>query len=134
MTFHLSGHVSFVADVQFSSSPGCLLSSLGWDSQLLFWKHITRQALSCPPPSRPRSKGPRGERGEVELMDMVGGYKLGPSLTVEFLPLMLRPLMGCGLLVAVGSRLGGTTLACYSKWRLEQEHFASPESSKQRTS
>ena len=52
---------------------------------------------------------------EVELLDPAGGYKIGPSLAVEFLPVLLRPVVGCGLLVAMANKLGGVTIGSYFK-------------------
>lgn len=52
------------------------------------------------------------------MLDPAGGYKIGPSLAVEFLPVLLRPVMGCGLLVAMANKTGGTTVASYVKQSL----------------
>ncbi len=46
-------------------------------------------------------------------MEPVGGYKIGPAIVVEFLPLRIRTLMGCGLLVAMENKIGGVTVAFY---------------------
>lgn len=107
--------MSFIADLHFTH--GYLLASLGWDGQLLFWTKL-HQRVSTPHQQR-RSKV-RGERVEleVELVDPAGGYIIGPSPAVEFLPLLFRPVMGCGLLVAMANKLGGVTVVSYVKQSL----------------
>lgn len=108
--FSSLGHSSFVAGLTFCR--GRFLTSLGWDGQLLFWKHLNQQRRSC---DHRVTKGRVG-RSAVELMEPVGGYKLGPSTAVEFLPSHLCSLMsGCDFLVAMGNKQGGTTVASYTK-------------------
>jgi hypothetical protein len=104
----LLGHASFVADMMFVH--GYFLVSMGWDGQLLFWK-----LSPLPSPDQPRSQRPRARPEQPDLLDPVGGYKLGPSLVVEFLPILLRSMMGCGLVVAMANKLGGVTLAGYTR-------------------
>lgn len=108
------GHRSFVADAKFAvPRAGCyMLVSLGWDGQLLFWKHLLSQHF----PPLQRSKSVRGDKLDVvEMVEPAGGFKLGPSSVIEFLPLSLCTLMGRGLAIAMRNKLGGTAVACYLK-------------------
>lgn len=89
---------------------GYLLVSVGWDSQLLFWRLHPLPDADHGRPHRLKAKSE-----QPELVDPVGGYKLGPSLVVEFLPLLLRSMMECGIVVAVANKLGGVTLAGYAR-------------------
>ena len=58
----------------------------------------------------------RGDRSAVELMEPVGGYRLGSSMAMEFLPFSISPLMsGCDFMVAIGNKLGEMTVASYTK-------------------
>ena len=108
-SLHL-GHSSFIAGLTFSR--GHFLVSLGWDGQLLFWKHLAHRRKSS---GRCASKE-HSYRSTVEIVEPVGGYKIGPSPSVEFLPSLVRPLMaGCGFLVAMDNKMGGVTVACYTK-------------------
>lgn len=50
-----------------------------------------------------------------ELVEPAGGYKLGPSPVVEFLPTMLLCLKGGGLLVTMANKMGGVSVAGYAK-------------------
>ena len=102
------GHTSFVADLMFGHD--YFLVSVGWDGQLLFWR---LHPLPAPDKGRPHRLKARPE--QPDLLDPVGGYKLGPSLAVEFLPVLLRSMMGCGLVIAMANKLGGVTLAGYAK-------------------
>lgn len=111
-THTLKGHTSFVADMQFSLG-GYLLVSLGWGGQLLFWRLLPLPDM--PLQSRPRRPRAKVEPLRAELVEPAGGYKLGPSLAVEFLPLKLGSMMGCGLVVAMANKLGGVTVAGYAK-------------------
>ena len=89
---------------------GYMLVSLGWDGQLLFWRlRLLPETPHKARPHRPKSKQ------EPELLDPAGGYKLGPSLVVEFLPLLLRSMQGCGLVIAMANKQGGVTVAGYAK-------------------
>ena len=48
------------------------------------------------------------------------GFKFGPSMSVEFLPLSLCVVARRGVVLAVGNRLGGISLVCYfSKQQLD---------------
>ena len=46
--------------------------------------------------------------------DPQGGFKIGPSAILEFLPLSLHPLDGHGVMVVIGNRLGGVSVLHYS--------------------
>ena len=105
------GHTSFIADLQFAHSS--LLISLGWDGQLLFWKLLPLPAVSQQGRHHQRSRA-LVER-TPELVEPTGGYKIGPSVLVEILPIMLCSLMGPGLVVAMANKLGGVTVAGYTK-------------------
>ena len=90
---------------------GRFLVSLGWDGQLLFWRHLTQQILNH---GRQHSRMERS-RIKPELVEPVGGYKVGPSPVVEFLPTMLLSLKGGGLLVTMANKMGGVSVAGYAK-------------------
>ena len=106
----LSGHASFVSGLTFSR--GHYLTSVGWDGQMLFWRHFSKGRKSVVLSTA--SKG-RQYQLAVEILEPVGGYKIGPSPSAQFLPSLIRPLAcGCGFLVAVDDKLGGVTVACYT--------------------
>ena len=46
-------------------------------------------------------------------MDPQLGFKIGPSVSVEFLPRYLCVVARRGVVLAVGNRLGGISLVCY---------------------
>ncbi len=115
MSCHVSsiyplGHNSFIASLTFSC--GHYLTSLGWDGQLLFWRHLAQRKKLV----KVSSSKCRPCHSEVEIAEPVGGYKIGPSPSAEFLPSLIRPLAaGCGFLVAMENKLGGITVACYTR-------------------
>ena len=85
--------------------------TLGWDGQLLFWKQLTWHSCTS---SYPQGRGKGRETcEEPEKVEPAGGYKIGPAVVVEFLPLKVRTLMGCGLLVAMENKMGGVNMAHY---------------------
>lgn len=110
---------------------GYFLVSLGWDSQVLFWGQLAPKLLNYSQhrrvrgdedPRRTRAQGEedngtrvRGGRPDLEAMEPVGGYKLGPSPVVEFLPTMIHSPMGCGLIVVTVNKLGGVTVAYFKQ-------------------
>ena len=86
------------------------LVSLGWDGQLLFWRFCPLTSGDLGHQQRPKARPE-----QPDMLDPVGGYKLGPSQVVEFLPIFLRSMMGCGLVVAMANKLGGVTIAGYAR-------------------
>lgn len=91
------GHHSFVTDVQCIAKD--LLVSVGWDGQVLYW---------CPVPYSQHC-------ADLPVdSDPLGGFKIGPSATVEFLPLSLQALSADNVLVVISNRLGGVTVLQYS--------------------
>ena len=77
---------------------------MGWDGQLLFWQDIFK-AASIP---SDRQGLPYME-GEPQA-----GFKLGPSATVDFLPLTVCTLLDCGVLVTLRDKAGGVTVVSYA--------------------
>lgn len=75
--------------------------SVGWDGQVLYW---------CP-----SLLTHSHHTADIHMdSDPQGGFKLGPSAILEFLPLSLRPVGGYSVLVAIGNRLGGVSVLLYS--------------------
>ena len=93
LTLTYTGHQSFIADVHFTLSG--LLLTLGWDGQVLIWT----------PSHHPHP--------HTEDSDPVGGFKIGPSTSVKFLPLNVTAVDN-GLLVMLGSKQSELTVVHYS--------------------
>lgn len=97
-----TGHQSFVADTAVLSPS--LLVSVGWDGQMLFWQEM--------------DDGSKTSRGKLELpyidSEPLAGFKLGPSVTVDFLPVSIRSLFGSAFLMVFVGRKGTVTVAAYS--------------------
>lgn len=87
------------------------LASLGWDGQILFWQagSISSHALVT------HTKGGKDRHHSHVYVDTepLGGYKIGPSTTVDFVPLAIYEVFGGGLLVMVKDRCGGVTVINY---------------------
>ncbi len=109
-TFKLStGHQSFVSDLVFlPTGVPPVLVSLGWDGQLLFWQGNTASShVSAHTKLRRDASLPYVDT------EPLGGYKIGPSSRVEFIPLAVYRGLGGGLLVMVIDGQGAVTVINY---------------------
>ena len=123
--FIFIGHQSFIADVCFLGN-GHRLVSIGWDSQLLLWKHLLLPSLPKTIPSSnssSRAVHHNTKHTEQSVLDALPltevepaeGFKLGPSASVDFLPLTVCNYLDCGLFVLVRNRLGAVYVVLYMR-------------------
>ena len=124
----IAGHQSFVADLCFLGS-GHRLVSIGWDSQLLLWNRILLPSLPKNFSSSLSSSSSRAvhhntqHTAEQSVMaalpltevEPVEGFKIGPSASVDFLPLTVYNFLDCGLFVLVRNRLGAVYVILYMR-------------------
>ena len=111
----LTGHQSFIADVKFLGHYHSLVS-IGWDGQILFWPNLLVSLPKSHPPHHHHVHSNQKELPYTEV-EPLGGYKLGPSAIVKFLPIAVHPLIcNSGLVVLLQNRLGGfTVISCLKK-------------------
>ena len=76
---------------------------MGWDGQLLFWQDIFAAGMPSDRQGLPYIEG-----------EPQAGFKLGPSATVDFLPLAVYTLLDCGVLVTLRDKAGGVTVVSYT--------------------
>ena len=76
---------------------------MGWDGQLLFWWDIFAASMPSDRQGLPYVEG-----------EPQAGFKLGPSATVDFLPLAVYTLLDCGVLVTLRDKAGGVTVVSYT--------------------
>lgn len=115
-----TGHQSFIADLCFLGAGHCLVS-IGWDSQLLLWSRLLLPTL---PKASSSSRAvhhntPHVEQSAVSLplteVEPVEGFKLGPSASVDFLPLCVCSYLDYGLFILVRNRLGTVYVVLYTR-------------------
>ena len=123
--FIFTGHQSFIADVCFLGN-GHRLVSIGWDSQLLLWNHLLLPSLPKTVSSLNSSSRvvhhntKHTEQSAIDTLPLtevepVEGFKLGPSASVDFLPLTVCNYLDCGLFVLVRNRLGAVYVVLYMR-------------------
>lgn len=124
--FYFTGHQSFIADLCFLGN-GHRLVSIGWDSQLLIWNRLLLSSLpkitsySTSSSSRAVHHNTKHtEQSALEALPLtevehVEGFKLGPSASVDFLPLTVCNFLDCGLFVLVRNRLGAVYVVLYMR-------------------
>ena len=117
----ITGHQSFIADLCFIGSSHRLVS-IGWDSQLLLWNRLLLPSLPKTTSSSSRSvhhNTQHKEQSAIALplteMEPVEGFKLGPSASVDFLPLNVHNFLDCGLFVLVRNRVGAVYVVLYMR-------------------
>ena len=116
-----TGHQSFIADLCFLGS-GHHLVSIGWDSQLLLWNHLLLPSL---PKITSLSRAIHHNTQHTEQsaiaalplteVEPMEGFKLGPSASVDFLPLTVYNFLDSGLFVLVRNRLGAVYAVLYMR-------------------
>ena len=107
MYLSIVGHQSFIADLQFlSDSTTHFLVSIGWDGQVLFWQDIWKE-------SSQHLQDKQLQNLPYVETEPQWGFKLGPSASIQFIPLTMRALLGCGLLVVLVNKLGHITIVSY---------------------
>ncbi len=108
-----TGHLSFISDLMFlSSGSSAILLSLGWDGQVLFWQGGAACSHSPHTPVA-HTKGRRD--GGLPYVDRepLGGFKMGPSASAQFIPLSVCGVLGSGVLVMSIDRQGGVSVINY---------------------
>ena len=98
-----AGHQSFLAGLSFIEASITQLVSVGWDGQLLFWQDIFAASMPSDRQGLPYVEG-----------EPQAGFKLGPSATVDFLPLAVYTLLDCGVLVTLRDKARGVTVVSYT--------------------
>lgn len=95
--------------------------SIGWDSQLLIWNNLLLPSL---PKIQSSSRTvhhstQHKEQSDVSLphteVEPVESFKLGPSASVDFLPLTVHNFLDCGLFVLLRNRLGVMYVVLYMR-------------------
>lgn len=97
-----AGHQSFIADVKFV---GGTLVSTGWDGQVLFWQNTEQLQKVLTVKNQ--------ENLPFEESEPQGGFKLGPSASVEFVPLSTQTLGNHVLVMTLYNKSGAVTIVCY---------------------
>ena len=118
----ITGHQSFIADLCFLGSSHRLVS-IGWDSQLLLWNHFLLPSLPKITSSSSRAVHHNTQHTEQSAIaalpltevEPVEGFKLGPSASVNFLPLTVYNFLDCGVFVLVRNRLGAVYVVLYMR-------------------
>ena len=98
--------------------------SIGWDSQLLVWSRLLLPSLPKTHSSSLSRSVAHHSTKHTELtsetlplteVEPVEGFKLGPSASVDFLPLAVYNFLDSGLFVMLRNRMGVVYVAFYTR-------------------